>query len=70
MQEEYIEFQAGQIWKTRTGNFFLIKEIKESDEYPLVCISMDTGRKHFFDEDGFENSNYPSDNDLSELLKA
>lgn len=70
MQEEYIEFKVGQKWKTRMGKTYLIKEIKEDHEYPLVCISMDSGRKHHFDEDGFENGLFPSDNDLTEYVSG
>jgi len=50
------------------GKRFIIKEIREDDEYPLVCISMDTGKKHFFDEDGYEVAGYPTDNDLVECI--
>ena len=68
MEYEFIEFKAGQRWKTRMGKRFIIKEIREEDEYPLVCISMDSGKKHFFDEDGFEVAGYPTDNDLVENI--
>ena len=68
MEYEFIEFKAGQRWKTRMGHRFIIKEIREDEEYPLVCISMETGRKHFFDEDGFAVSGYPTDNDLVEQI--
>ena len=50
------------------GHRFIIKEIREEDEYPLVCISMESGKKHFFDEDGYEVSSYPTDNDLVECI--
>lgn len=66
MEYEFIEFKVGQRWKTQMGKIFIIKEIRVEDEYPLVCISMDTGKKHFFDEDGFEVAGYPTDNDLVE----
>ena len=68
MEYEFIEFKVGQRWKTRMGKTFIIKEIREEDEYPLVCISMDTGKKHFFDEDGYEVACYPTDNDLVENI--
>ena len=68
MEYEFIEFKVGQRWKTRMGKTYIIKEISEEDEYPLVCISMDTGRKHFFDEDGYEVAGYPTDNDLVENI--
>jgi len=68
VEYEFIEFKAGQRWKTRMGKRFIIKEIREEDEYPLVCISMDSGKKHFFDEDGFEVAGYPTDNDLVENI--
>ena len=68
MEYEFIEFKAGQRWKTRTGHRFIIKEIREDEEYPLVCISMDTGKKKFFDEDGYEVAGYPTDNDLVENI--
>ncbi len=68
MEYQFIEFKAGQRWKTRMGKRFIIKEIREDEEYPLVCISMDTGKKHFFDEDGFEVAGYPTDNDLVENI--
>lgn len=64
MEYEYIEFKVGQKWDTHTGKRFIIKEIRQEQEYPLVCISMDSGRKHFFDEDGYEVAGYPTDNDL------
>ena len=66
MEYEFIEFKVGQKWKTRMEKIFIIKEIREDEEYALVCISMDTGKKHFFDEDGYEVSGYPTDNDLVE----
>ena len=47
---------------------FIIKEILQEGEYPLSCISMDSGRKHFFDEDGYEIAGYPTDNDLAENI--
>ena len=68
MEYEFIEFKAGQRWKTRMGKRFIIKEVREDEEYALVCISMDTGKKHFFDEDGFEVPGYPTDNDLVEHI--
>ena len=68
MEYQFREFKAGQRWKTRMGKRFIIKEIREDEEYPLVCISMDTGKKHFFDEDGFEVAGYPTDNDLVENI--
>ena len=68
MEYEFIEFKAGQKWKSSMGKTFIIKEIREDDEYPLVCISMDTGKKHFFDEDGYEVAGYPTDNDLVENI--
>ena len=68
MEYEFIEFKAGERWKTRMGKTFIIKEIREDDEYPLVCISMDSGKKHFFDEDGYEVAGYPTDNDLVENI--
>ena len=68
MEYEFTEFKVGQRWKTRMGKRFIIKEIREVDEYPLVCISMDSGKKHFFDEDGFEVAGYPTDNDLVENI--
>jgi len=61
-------FRVGQKWKTQMGKIFIIKEIHEEDEYPLVCISMDSGKKHFFDEDGYEVAGYPTDNDLLENI--
>ena len=48
MEDEFIEFKVGQKWNTRMGNTFIIKEIKEGEDYPLVCISMDNGKKTFF----------------------
>ena len=42
-----MEFKLGQKWDTRMGKRFIIKEIREDDEYPLMCISMDTGKKYF-----------------------
>ncbi|WP_295005890.1 hypothetical protein [Sulfurimonas sp.] len=68
MEYEFIEFKVGQRWDTRMGKRFIIKEIRENDEYPLVCISMDTGKKYFFDEDGFEVAGCPTDNDLVENI--
>ncbi len=68
MAFEFIEFKVAQKWMTRMGKRFIIKEIREDEEYPLVCISMDTGKKHFFDEDGFEVAGYPTDNDLVEKI--
>ena len=68
MEYEFIEFKVGQKWKTHMGKQFIIKEIRDEDEYPLVCISMDTGKKHFFDEDGYEVAGYPTDNDLVENI--
>ncbi len=50
------------------GKRFIIKEVREDEAYALVCISMDTGKKHFFDEDGFEVPGYPTDNDLVENI--
>ncbi len=68
MEYLFLEFKVGQRWETRMGKRFIIKEIREDEEYPLVCISMDTGKKHFFDEDGFEVAGYPTDNDLVENI--
>lgn len=68
MEYAFIEFKVGQKWNTRMGKRFIIKEIREDDEYPLVCISMDSGKKYFFDEDGFEVAGYPTDNDLVENI--
>ena len=68
MEYKFIEFRVAQRWKTRMGKRFIIKEIREEDEYPLVCISMESGKKHFFDEDGFEVAGYPTDNDLVENI--
>jgi len=68
MEYEFIVFEVGQRWKTQMGKIFIIKEIRQEDEYPLVCISMDTGKKHFFDEDGYEVAGYPTDNDLVERI--
>ena len=68
VEDVFIEFKVGQKWKTRMGNTFLIKDIKEGEEYPIVCISMDNGKKYFFDEDGFEVAYYPTDNDLVENI--
>lgn len=50
------------------GKRFIIKEIREDEEYPLVCISMESGKKHFFDEDGYEVAGWPTDNDLVEQI--
>jgi hypothetical protein len=68
MDLEYIPFKVGQRWKTRTGQRFIIKEIHDDDDYPLVCISMESGKKHFFDEDGQESPLWPTDNDLVECI--
>ena len=68
MEYEFIEFKVGQKWKTRMGKTFILKEIRVEEEYSLVCISMDTGRKHFFDEDGYQVPGYPTDNDLVENI--
>ena len=68
MEYEFIEFKVGQRWKTRTGKTYIVKEIREDEEYALMCISMDTGRKHFFDDDGYEVAGYPTDNDLVENI--
>ena len=68
MECELIEFKVAQKWKTRMGKTFIIKEIREDEEYALVCISMDTGKKSFFDEDGYEVAGYPTDNDLVEQI--
>ena len=68
MEYDVFEFKVGQRWKTRMGKRFIIKEIREDDEYPLVCISMDSGKKYFFDEDGYEVAGYPTDNDLVENI--
>lgn len=68
VEYEFIEFKVAQRWKSSMGKRFIIKEIREEEEYPLVCISMDTGKKHFFDEDGFEVAGYPTDNDLVENI--
>lgn len=68
MEYEFIEFKVGQRWKTRTGKTYIVKEIREDEEYALMCISLDTGRKHFFDEDGYEVAGYPTDNDLVENI--
>jgi len=68
VQYTFLEFKVGQRWKTRMGKRFIIKEICDDEKYPLVCISMDTGKKHFFDEDGYEVAGYPTDNDLVENI--
>ncbi len=68
MEYGFLEFKAGQRWKTRMGKHFIIKEIREDEEYPLVCISMESGKKHFFDEDGYEVAGWPTDNDLVEQI--
>jgi len=68
VEYEFIEFKVGQRWKSSMGNTFIIKEIREGEEYPLVCVNMDTGRKYFFDEDGYEVAGYPTDNDLVENI--
>lgn len=68
MQEEFLEFRVGERYKTRLGHRFILKEIREDEEYPLVCISMDNGKKYFFDEDGYEVAGYPTDNDLVEQI--
>ncbi len=65
---EFVAFEVGQRWKTRMGHLYIIKEIRDDEEYPLVCISLDTGKKHFFDEDGYEVAGYPTDNDLVEKI--
>lgn len=68
VEYEFIEFKVGQRWKSSMGNIFIIKDIREDDDYPLVCVNMDTGRKCFFDEDGYEVAGYPTDNDLVEYI--
>ena len=68
MSFEWIEFKAGERWKTHMGHRFIIKEIRDDEEYPVVAVSLDTGRKHFFDEDGYAVSGYPTDNDLAERI--
>ena len=68
MEYEFIEFKVGQRWKTHTGKIFIIKEVRPEDEYSLICISLDSGKKHFFDEDGYEVAGYPTDNDLVENI--
>ena len=68
MEYEFTEFKVGQRWKTQMGKIFIVKEIRPEDEYALVCISLDTGKKHFFDEDGYEVAGYPTDNDLVEHI--
>ena len=68
MQAEFLEFKVGERYKTRLGQRFILKEIREDEEYPLVCISMDNGKKYFFDEDGYEVAGYPTDNDLVEQI--
>lgn len=68
VEYEFLEFEVGQRWKTRMGHCFIIKEIREDEEYALVCISMDSGKKKFFDEDGYEVAGYPTDNDLVERI--
>ena len=50
------------------GKTFIVKEIREDEEYALICISLDTGKKHFFDDDGYEVAGYPTDNDLVENI--
>lgn len=67
LENEFVEFQVGQRWKTQMGQTYVIKEIRD-EEYALVCISLDTGRKHFFDEDGYVVPGYPTDNDLIENI--
>jgi hypothetical protein len=68
VEYEFTAFKVGQRWKTSMGKRFIVKEIRENEEYALVCISMDTGKKHFFDEDGYEVPGYPTDNDLVENI--
>jgi hypothetical protein len=68
VEREYIPFKVGQRWKTRTGQRFIIKEIRDHEEFPLVCISMESGKKYFFDEDGQETQLWPTDNDLVECI--
>lgn len=68
MEYEFIEFKVGQRWKTNMGKTFIVKEIREDEEYALICISLDTGKKHFFDDDGYEVAGYPTDNDLVENI--
>ena len=67
LEHEFIDFQVGQRWKTQMGQTYIIKEIRD-EEYALVCISLDTGKKHFFDEDGYEVPGYPTDSDLIENI--
>ncbi|MBT5935641.1 hypothetical protein [Sulfurimonas sp.] len=50
------------------NQIYIIKEIREEEEYSLACISMNSGRKHFFDEDGYAVAGYPTDDDLIEML--
>lgn len=68
MEDIYAPFKVAQKWETQLGQRFLIKEIRHGETYPIVCISLDTGKKHFFDEDGYEVAGYPSDNDLFEQI--
>ena len=68
MEYEFIEFKSGQSWKTRLGKRFIIKEVREDEEYAQLCNSMETGKKQFFDEDGLEVPGYPTDNDLVEQI--
>jgi len=68
VENQFIAFKVGQRWKTQMNRIFIIKEICEEEEYPLSCISMDSGRKCFFDEDGYAVAGYPTDNDLIEML--
>ena len=68
MEYSFVEFKVGQRWKTQMGKIFIIKEIRPEDKYALVCISLDSGKKHFFDEDGYEVAGYPTDNDLVENI--
>jgi len=68
MEDQFIGFKVGQRWRTQMGQMYIIKEIRIGAEYPLVCISMNSGKKHFFDEDGYEVAGYPTDNDLIEEL--
>lgn len=68
MENQFIGFKVGQRWRTQMGEVFVIKEIRMGEEYPLVCISMKSGKKYYFDEDGYEVAGYPTDNDLIEEL--
>lgn len=69
MHDVYVDFKVGQRWKSRMGHRFIIKEIHEEDEYALVCISLDSGKKQLFDEDGYACAGWPGDNDLVELIE-